>query len=68
MGKPQIRLGLCGIEVHQLKGKPREDLIKVWWYRVDGVGAGSGVGEIEEGEIEGDAAVKELDMLPKKGN
>ncbi|KIM46771.1 hypothetical protein M413DRAFT_23128 [Hebeloma cylindrosporum] len=50
----------------KLKGKPREDLIKVWWYRVDGVGAGAGVGEIEEGEIEGDAAEKEAETLPKK--
>ncbi|KAJ7512980.1 hypothetical protein B0H11DRAFT_15210 [Mycena galericulata] len=38
-----------------IKGKPRADLIRAWWYRVDGVGAGAGVGEIEEGEIEGDA-------------
>lgn len=51
---------------HQVKGKPREDLIKVWWYRVDGVGAGSGVGEIEEGEIEGDAIEKEVDQPFKK--
>jgi hypothetical protein len=51
---------------HQVKGKPREDLIKVWWYRVDGVGAGSGVGEIEEGEIEGDATEKEVDQPFKK--
>ena len=51
---------------HQVKGKPREDLIKVWWYRVDGVGAGSGVGEIEEGEIEGDAIEREADQPIKK--
>ena len=51
---------------HQVKGKPREDLIKVWWYRVDGVGAGSGVGEIEEGEIEGDAIEKEVDLFKKE--
>jgi len=51
---------------HQVKGKPREDLIKVWWYRVDGVGAGSGVGEIEEGEIEGDAIEKEVDQPFRK--
>ncbi|KAF7316491.1 Fecal droplet protein [Mycena indigotica] len=35
-----------------IKGKPRADLIRAWWYRVEGVGAG--VGELEEGEIEGD--------------
>ena len=51
---------------HQVKGKPREDLIRVWWYRVDGVGAGSGVGEIEEGEIVGDAIEKEPDQPPRK--
>ena len=50
------------IHPHQLKGKPREDLIKVWWYRVNGVGAGSGVGEIEEGEIEGDAIDRDPDQ------
>jgi hypothetical protein len=33
---------------------PRLDFIRAWWYRVDGVGAGSGVGELEEGEVEGD--------------
>ena len=51
---------------HQVKGKPREDLIKVWWYRVVGVGAGSGVGEIEEGEIEGDAIEREVDQPIRK--
>ena len=50
----------------QVKGKPREDLIRVWWYRVDGVGAGSGVGEIEEGEIEGDAVEKDDQPLKKE--
>lgn len=57
---------LSSTHPHQVKGKPREDLIKVWWYRVDGVGAGSGVGEIEEGEIEGDAIEKEVDQPFKK--
>jgi hypothetical protein len=57
---------LASTHAHQVKGKPREDLIKVWWYRVDGVGAGSGVGEIEEGEIEGDAIEKDADQLFKK--
>ncbi|KAJ7610840.1 hypothetical protein FB45DRAFT_941762 [Roridomyces roridus] len=47
-----------------LKGKPRADLIRVWWYRVDGVGAGAGVGEIEEGEIEGDAGEREVSIPP----
>ena len=63
---PKLGNAHAGLKSHQLKGKPREDLIKVWWYRVDGVGAGSGVGEIEEGEIEGDAAEKEVETLPKK--
>lgn len=46
--------------------------IRVWWYRVPGVGAGSGVGELEEGEIEdgmledGDVAVKSVTRKPKK--
>jgi hypothetical protein len=63
---PKLGNGHAGLKSHQLKGKPREDLIKVWWYRVDGVGAGAGVGEIEEGEIEGDTADKEVETLPKK--
>ena len=63
---PKLGNAHAGLKSHQLKGKPREDLIKVWWYRVDGVGAGAGVGEIEEGEIEGDAADKEVETLPKK--
>ena len=63
---PKLGNAHAGLKSHQLKGKPREDLIKVWWYRVDGVGAGAGVGEIEEGEIEGDTADKEVETLPKK--
>ena len=65
-GSPRLGQHLTGLSAHKLKGKPREDLIKVWWYRVDGVGAGAGVGEIEEGEIEGDAAEKELEVPVKK--
>ncbi|PPQ92282.1 hypothetical protein CVT25_008590 [Psilocybe cyanescens] len=64
---PKLGAAYANQKPHQLKGKPREDLIKVWWYRVDGVGAGAGVGEIEEGEIEGDAGEKEPEFtLPKK--
>ncbi|KIL57087.1 hypothetical protein M378DRAFT_16481 [Amanita muscaria Koide BX008] len=48
---PRLGVEYAGVKTHQLKGKPRVDQIRVWWYRVDGVGAGSGVGEIEEGEI-----------------
>ncbi|KAJ7308675.1 hypothetical protein DFH08DRAFT_899906, partial [Mycena albidolilacea] len=50
-----------------VKGKPRADLIRVWWYRVDGVGAGAGVGEIEEGEIvdgEGEAGASPAPTAP----
>ncbi|TFK32343.1 hypothetical protein BDQ12DRAFT_728765 [Crucibulum laeve] len=64
-GSPKLGAAYAGLKAHQLKGKPREDLIKVWWYRVDGVGAESGVGEIEEGEIEGEESVGEADA-PKK--
>ncbi|KAG0697604.1 hypothetical protein DFH29DRAFT_945439 [Suillus ampliporus] len=35
----------------QLKGKGKH-AIRVWWYRVTGVGSNAGVGEIEEGEVE----------------
>ncbi|KAJ7667156.1 hypothetical protein B0H17DRAFT_1210442 [Mycena rosella] len=42
-----------------VKGRPRADLVRVWWFRVPGVGAGAGVGEIEEGEIEGDGEAGE---------
>ncbi|KAH9478616.1 hypothetical protein JR316_0009073 [Psilocybe cubensis] len=65
-GSPKLGVGFAQLKPHQLKGKPREDLIKVWWYRVEGVGAGAGVGEIEEGEIEGDAAEKEPDVSVAK--
>ncbi|KAJ7244061.1 hypothetical protein C8J57DRAFT_1365349 [Mycena rebaudengoi] len=58
-GSPKLGSGVSG---PPLKGKPRADLIRVWWYRVDGVGAGAGVGEIEEGEIEGDAAEREVSV------
>ncbi|RDB27899.1 hypothetical protein Hypma_002212 [Hypsizygus marmoreus] len=63
---PKLGANLAGLKTHQLKGKPREDLIKAWWYRVVGVGAGAGVGEIEEGEIEGDATEKEVEVPAKK--
>ncbi|KAJ6562606.1 hypothetical protein B0H19DRAFT_100590 [Mycena capillaripes] len=56
---------LGGVTGPPIKGKPRADLIRVWWYRVDGVGAGAGVGEIEEGEIEGDAAEREVSVPPE---
>ncbi|KAH6917921.1 hypothetical protein BKA70DRAFT_4282 [Coprinopsis sp. MPI-PUGE-AT-0042] len=49
---PRLGAQYAGLKSHQLKGKHREDLIRVWWYRVSGVGARQGVGEIEEGEIE----------------
>lgn len=51
---PRLGTEYGGLKSHQLKGKPRTDQIRVWWYRVDGVGAGAGVGEIEEGEIDDD--------------
>ncbi|KAJ7912316.1 hypothetical protein B0H13DRAFT_2327484 [Mycena leptocephala] len=56
---------LGGVTGPPIKGKPRADLIRVWWYRVDGVGAGAGVGEIEEGEIEGDAGEREVSVPPE---
>ncbi|TFK49028.1 hypothetical protein OE88DRAFT_1809906 [Heliocybe sulcata] len=31
-----------------------KDQIRVWWYRIQGVGASAGVGELEEGEIGGE--------------
>ncbi|KAJ6615143.1 hypothetical protein B0H10DRAFT_2042300 [Mycena sp. CBHHK59/15] len=61
-GSPKLSTGGVGPAI---KGKPRNDLIRVWWYRVDGVGAGAGVGEIEEGEIEGDAAEREVSVPPE---
>ena len=42
---PRLGQSLVGKKSNMLKGKPREDQIKVWWYRVDR-------GEVEEGEIE----------------
>ncbi|KJA25444.1 hypothetical protein HYPSUDRAFT_53019 [Hypholoma sublateritium FD-334 SS-4] len=64
---PKLGANIAGMKTQQLKGKIREDLIKVWWYRVEGVGARAGVGEIEEGEIEGDTSMeKEGEVVPKK--
>lgn len=65
-GSPKLGNAFAGLKPHQLKGKPREDLIRVWWYRVDGIGAEAGVGEIEEGEIEGDAGETEVSVPAKK--
>ncbi|KAJ6489947.1 hypothetical protein C8R45DRAFT_992193 [Mycena sanguinolenta] len=58
-GSPKLGAGTAGPPV---KGKPRADLIRVWWYRVDGVGAGAGVGEIEEGEIVDDPTEREASV------
>ena len=38
-------------ESERLSGEGKEH-IRVWWYRVPGIGADAGVGELEEGEIE----------------
>ncbi|KAG6895580.1 hypothetical protein C0992_000542 [Termitomyces sp. T32_za158] len=65
-GSPRLGAALSGLKTHQLKGRPREDLIKAWWYRVDGIGANAGVGEIEEGEIEGDVVEKEIEAPVKE--
>jgi hypothetical protein len=53
---------LLGTKSHLLKGKAREDLIKVWWYRVDF----ASVRELEEGEIEEDGAAPEPPSSPRK--
>ncbi|KAH7886915.1 hypothetical protein F5I97DRAFT_1927202 [Phlebopus sp. FC_14] len=47
----------------QLRGKGRQ-AIRAWWYRVVGVGSKSGVGEIEEGEIEDTTTGKDDNVLP----
>ncbi|KAJ3535020.1 hypothetical protein NMY22_g6676 [Coprinellus aureogranulatus] len=62
-GSPQLGAALKGLKSHLLKGKPREDLIRAYWYRVDGVSAG--VGEIEEGEIE-ESGEKEKERREKE--
>lgn len=49
-GSPRLGAANIGLKPHLLKGRPRDDLIKAHWYRVDGVS--DGVGEIEEGEIQ----------------
>lgn len=49
---PRLGQHLMGTKTHLLKGKAREDLIKVWWYRSDRESVSSGLRELEEGEIE----------------
>lgn len=61
---PRLGQNLLGVKSHLLKGKAREDLIKVWWYRLDGIGAGASVGELEEGEIEEDVSIVREAHLP----
>jgi len=63
---PRLGTEYGGLKSHQLKGKPRTDQIRVWWYRVDGIGAGAGVGEIEEGEIDDDTLDRKGQPEPKK--
>ena len=49
---PKLGLALLQLKSHQLKGKPREDQIKAWWFKPQtSSGKERDQGELEEGEI-----------------
>ncbi|RXW15524.1 hypothetical protein EST38_g10325 [Candolleomyces aberdarensis] len=60
---PRLGIANLGLKQYQLKGRPRDDLIRAHWYRVEEISAGAG--EIEEGEIE--EAVGKASVLQKPG-
>ncbi|KAF9066763.1 hypothetical protein BDP27DRAFT_986386 [Rhodocollybia butyracea] len=51
---PKLGKGISSLSVSQLKGKQREDLIRVWWYRASSPELVFTRKELEEGEIEDD--------------
>ncbi|KAK7462822.1 hypothetical protein VKT23_007401 [Stygiomarasmius scandens] len=63
-GSPKLGKGLSGLNSVQLKGKPREDLIRVWWYQPPSPEPVFVRKELEEGEIEDEAAVD--DVTPRE--
>jgi len=63
-GSPKLGKGLSGLNSVQLKGKPREDLIRVWWYQPPSSELVFVRKELEEGEIEDEAAVD--DVTPRE--
>ncbi|KAJ3772704.1 hypothetical protein FB446DRAFT_36752 [Lentinula raphanica] len=53
-GSPILGKDLRNLSIAELKGKPRVDLIKVWWYRSTSLDLIFARKELEEGEIEDD--------------
>ncbi|KAK0458702.1 uncharacterized protein EV420DRAFT_328285 [Desarmillaria tabescens] len=53
------RLGPPNLSGTTIKGAPREDLIRVWWYLVSEPAVEFTMKELEDGEIEDTAAMKE---------
>lgn len=54
---PKLGKGISSLSPAQLKGKSREDLIRVWWYRASSPELIFTRKELEEGEIEDDEAL-----------
>ncbi|KAJ2925372.1 hypothetical protein H1R20_g11667, partial [Candolleomyces eurysporus] len=61
---PRLGIANLGLKQFQLKGRPRDDLIRAHWYRVEEISAGAG--EIEEGEIEEAAGKASVIQKPGK--
>ncbi|KIP04496.1 hypothetical protein PHLGIDRAFT_129474 [Phlebiopsis gigantea 11061_1 CR5-6] len=60
---PSADVARAAWESDRLAGDGKEH-IRLWWYRVPGIGADAGVGEIEEGEIE-DGEIQVRPMVQK---
>ena len=55
---PKLGLALLQLKSHQLKGRPREDQIKAWWFKPQTPSSRErDQGELEEGEIADPAVV-----------
>ncbi|GJE85193.1 hypothetical protein PsYK624_012710 [Phanerochaete sordida] len=62
---PTAEVARLAFESDRMLGEGREH-IRVFWYRVRGVGADAGVGELEEGEIEDGELAKHHGKLKQK--
>ncbi|KAF5369062.1 hypothetical protein D9758_002921 [Tetrapyrgos nigripes] len=59
-GSPKLGQELSGLNSVALKGRPREDLIRVWWYQPSSPTLTFDRKELEEGEIEDEPAAQEV--------
>ncbi|KAJ8076647.1 hypothetical protein PM082_001070 [Marasmius tenuissimus] len=63
---PRLGMDLAGLPSSDLKGKPRADLIRAWWYKPSSPELVYTRVELEEGEIEDEPVVETVKKESKK--